>query len=674
MATSSSLSTSNQNFLDRIRSECDPTQQITTDLQWITKNTTIKNLPFSTKHHEYQEILLNSPYRKKYCRKCSQLGVSEAAVRRMLSKACRIAGVTGLYALPTAKFSNKFGATRVQAAIDSASAAKEALYKNDSNEVRQFINGSFIYMQGCSSSSQVISIPVDFLTVDEKDIAEDQTLVSSLNSRLTHSSYKDQFHFSTPTVSGYGISLDYESSLQHVEIQKCCHCNHFFVPDYYENVALPGFNRPTSSHSSYQGQANANSSANSSANPSFIGKGADKFAKEVATRLGFSEQQAELISTSDAILTLAKSPFDRTLREFTHSSRQLLRAFKIDSAYLECPKCRKPVDTSLKYREWIRVNESEFSDPNHIDTPVAYQISPFSAPPYIDPSSGLPTGRSMGSLIIDSTNYVDVKDFTNYALGLPFDDASTGLSEQEIRDLFNNPTTDPTLPDSVPLYPTLPEQAPYLVCGMDLGGTCARLLAYPAPDGHLRILKAQRVPLHQVKDTHLLQIPQLRVISSVLDAMPYTETVSSLQSKDERMFACIFSASKSLELFQVREQETDEDKAMFGLRQLTASRDKLLDYVVALIREGKISFAPSTYPEMEDIVKHLRGPKRIKRERSTPQNPKGVYTWQKPQDGEDHYFLALAYLVLANFIKGLHNNASPLPLLATKFKVTNNGL
>lgn len=651
--------------MDRLRQACDPSQQVTSDADWIRLNTSIKSKPFSFQHHEYQLPILNDPHRIKYCRKCSQLGITEAAIRRTLAKCLRFPGVNAMYALPTAKLAIKIGSTRFPTAIEASPAAKEALYKTDSSEIRRFSNESFIYMQGCSSSSQVISIPVDFLVVDEKDIAENPKLVSSLTSRLTHSPHKDQFHFSTPTVSGYGISADYDSSLQHVEIQKCNHCNHYFVPDYYENVALPGFNRPIKGHS-------------------HKGAGVKTLASALANQVGVSPALAEVFvnaSSSPIFSTLETSPLDRSLKDINHLTRTLLRAFPPDTAYLECPKCRRKVDQSIQYREWIRVNESEFSSPNSIDTPVGYQITPFSAPAYID-SDGLPNGVPPSRMLQMSTEYVDVMDFVNYGLGLPFDDASTGLSEQEIRDLFGDAPAELrggiSNQSDVPLYPD--HNPPYQISGMDLGGTCARLTAYPAPNGHIRIMSAEQIPLHSLKSRYQIATAQHRVISSVVDAMPYTDTVAALQQQDPRLFACMFSShnttSNALELFQVKEKETDETKATFGLRQITTKKDTLMDFVVANIREKKISFAPtiSNMQLKETIIKHLRDPKRIKLTQSTSQNPKGRYTWQKSSSGEDHFFLALAYLLLANAIKGLHGSIAPLPLLLSKVKLTNTSL
>lgn len=209
---------------------------------WITTYTKLKGRNFSFKGHEYQETILNDPARVKYIKKCSQIGISELSVRKVLAFTQLYPGVTALYALPTATFAQTFAKTRVDVVIDSSPELTNSIFPGvDSTSVKRFLNDSFIYFKGMSKTSQAISIPVDDLTVDELDFAEDQAAVSNFTSRLTHSAFKNEMFLSTPTIPGYGISDKYEHCRQHVEMWKCSHCNHYFQPDYYNDVVLPGF-------------------------------------------------------------------------------------------------------------------------------------------------------------------------------------------------------------------------------------------------------------------------------------------------------------------------------------------------------------------------------------------------------------------------------------------------
>ena len=607
-----------QHHFERIKTQALPGHAVTTRAQYILKNMPLKGNPFSFKDHEYQLTILEDPARIKYIRKCSQVGVSEISVRDVLAFCQLYAGVTALYALPTATFAATFSSTRLASAIDSSPIVSANLYKTDSATVKRFLNESFLYMRGASHSGLAISIPVDYLIIDEEDFAESQDILTSFTSRLTHSSHKLETHFSTPTRPNYGISFGYDNSLQHVQLQKCCYCNTWFEPDYFKHVVIPGFN----------------------------------------------------VSTN----TRTKTPDrGRPLAEINFFTKALLTSPGIHAAeaYLECPnpKCNKPVDQAIKYRKFVQVNPSTDA-PGKAPDEHGYQITPFCAPKHVPPAE----------LVRLSTRYKSHVDFVNNALGLPFEDASTGLTEEEVQALFIQPQYQSTPAAlNAPTYPDK-DSAPFQVHGLDFGGSCASLTGYPAPNGHLRILTAQMIPLHKVK--HVL--PQLyrdnRVISAVCDAFPYTDTVRELQSIHPTLWAGVTqrsaAAKTSMELYVHREQEHDETKATYGLRQLTFKKDAMMDTVVTMIRNGQISFAPSTFAEMATISAHLRDPKRVKVVSSGNGNSRGAggdeeegFVWRKSATGQDHYFHALVFLVLANFVKGLSGCTSPLPGLITKVKI-----
>lgn len=570
--------------LGRIRSAIDPEQAISTIAGWLTKHTVIQGRPFSFEHHEYQKTISEDSAPVKFCTKCSQIGITEYSLRRAIAAVQLYPEINLFYVLPTATLASKISATRFATALSSCKPAREAIYKTDSVSIKRFINESYIYFGGASRAGQAISVPVTRLVVDEVDFAEDQGVLTSFTSRMTHANplYYDQFWFSTPTVGGYGISHLYDNSKQFVELQKCCHCGHEFVPDYYEHVKLPGFN-------------------------------------------------------AKALNGLPVVNPERSLREINFLSKELLTRYDTKTAYLECPKCQRAVDQSIKYRRFVCVNPDSNFDEH------GYRVTSFSAPYHMPP----------GKMIKTSTSYKAVKDFVNNCLGLPHDDETTGLSESELSALFTN--------DNPWLYP---ENPPFQVSGTDLGGTCARLAGYPAPDGHIRITAAERIPLHKFKETYNRLSGENRVISEVIDSLPYTDMVAELQSTHPNLWACLFSNTKSTELYNIRDVESDPNTASYGIKQITAKKHALLDFVVSMIRAGKVSFAPSTFHERDHIIAHLRDSKRIQ---ITNKDGEAEFVWRKSSEGVDHYFYALAYLILANFLKGLAGGA-PLPFLAGKFK------
>lgn len=569
--------------LNRVKTAIDPAQTAQNIETWLGKNSFLEGKPFSFVDHEYQQVILRDKAKIKFCKKCSQIGISELSVRRAIAITQLYRDISCIYILPTATFAGTFSSTRFSSALENTPTAKENLYKTDSTSVKRFVGENYLYMKGASTSAQAISIPCDFLVVDEKDFCESQDILSAFTSRMTHSKYKDQFHFSTPTVGGYGISEDFDGSMQFVEIQRCNHCNHTFIADYYEHVKLPGFNV---GNNKVKGPANVKKT-------------------------------------------------DRILQEFNFLNKELLTKFPINEAYLACPNCHKPCDQDIKYREFVCVNPDSNRETH------GYQITPFSAPKQMPPSEMIKT----------STGYKAVKDFVNNCLGLEHDDSTTGLSETELKALFRSDIN----------YPELP---PYQISGTDMGGTCAHFTAYPAPNGHIRIMLAERIPLHKFNKRYLESLGQSNVVSSVIDLMPYTDMVAAMQARCPSLFACVFTRTRGVELYNIREKEEDENKASYGVRQINAKKNALFDFMVNMIREGQISFAPSTFQEKDTIIKHLMDMKRIEIKNLDGEKE---YVWRKSSKGLDHYFHALAYLVLANFLKGLSTGLAPLPMLAGKF-------
>lgn len=575
-----------KHHLNRINSALDPASQAATIAEWVIKHTTIGGKQFSFFNHEYQRTILDDPAPIKYVKKCSQVGISELAVRRVIAKVMLHAEINAMYVLPSAAFSSMFSSTRLASALDSSKIAKESLYRTDSASVKRFFNESFIYMRGASKSGQAISVPVSDITLDEINFMEDQSVLTSFTSRMTHAAedVMSQLYFSTPTVPGYAVSHLFENSMQHFEMQRCCHCNHTFIADYYEHVKLPGFNVRDSRLKGPAGLAKTN----------------------------------------------------RKLTEINFLTKNLLTQFPVNEAYLECPACRGKVDQDIQYREFVVKNpDSNFEE-------HGYQITPFAAPFHMPPPKMIKT----------SVSYSARKDFVNNTLGLDHEDKTTGLGKEELDALF---TSDIQYPDS----------PPFQISGTDMGGSCAHMTAYSAPDGHLRIMSAELIPLHKFKVDYPKSLAEHNIISSVIDLMPYTDLVATMQAKVPTLFACLFSKTKGVELYNIREQEEDETKASYGIRQVTAKKHALFDFLVDMIRTGKISFAPSTFGEKEKIIEHMRDMKRME---ITNADGDKEFIWVKSATGEDHYMHALGYLVLADFLKGLSTASVTLPNLISKFR------
>lgn len=213
-----------------------------TIFRWITEHTKSGLDPFTYKDHEFQEFIVRDTSQEKNVQKCSQVGVSEISIREALALVNVIQPYTVAYTLPTAKFASTFMNTRAQIVINGSDEMLQNLQKtNDNTEVKQF-GESFLYLKGAATSNAPISIPVDQNIHDELDFS-DQEVIGQYQSRLTHSKWKKVTRFSTPTLPGFGINKAFMESRRHYYKVKCCHCNHWFIPSYYDHLRIPGYSK-----------------------------------------------------------------------------------------------------------------------------------------------------------------------------------------------------------------------------------------------------------------------------------------------------------------------------------------------------------------------------------------------------------------------------------------------
>lgn len=493
-------------------------------------------------------------------------------------------GVNAIYVMPTAKQSEKFASTRLNTVLDGSPDLKGSLYPGtDSASVKRFINDSFIFMQGASKGTQAISIPCDFLVIDEEDFAEDTSVLTTFTSRLLHSSYGVEDHFSTPTHTGRGVSFGFENSKRFLPLHKCPSCNKYFQADYYRDIFLPNFTE----------------------------KGRD-------------------------------------LAEFNYFTRTLLATFDLKTAYLRCPnpKCHRPFDYSKHQPTFVCENP----DSNYYSH--GYQITPFCVP-----------SRTPDVLIQRSTQYRRRAIFINDCLGLPFSDEESGLSEMELNSLFLNNINSSDASNQA-------ASNTYCISGTDMGGTCAHLVARPVGNDSLYITEAKRIPLSEFKQTFQTSLTSNRVVCSVIDALPYTDLVLSLQAPSfyasRNVWGALQTNRKMIEPFAIREVEEDKEKALHGMKAVSIKRDILMDIVMGMIRNRQILFGKGCLAEQDVIVKHLTDMKRTK---ITDKDGEEVYTWTKSETGEDHYMFALIFLIVANFIKGTAGGNTLLPFLAASMRL-----
>lgn len=211
---------------------------------WIERNTNLGGKPFSFKDHEFQREILQDPSKTSIIIKCAQIGLSEIAYRWAVAACCIMRDFTVIYTFPSASDAEKNNSTRIGPMINDSPELLRLVSKSMNNsEVKQFGRDSFLFFKGTRSDTQALSTPANAIIHDEYD-KSDITQASVYVSRLQHKPHKIRKIFSTPTVPGYGVSREAKTSRRMRQICQCEHCNHMFLPDYFQHIVVPEWDKP----------------------------------------------------------------------------------------------------------------------------------------------------------------------------------------------------------------------------------------------------------------------------------------------------------------------------------------------------------------------------------------------------------------------------------------------
>ena len=227
-------------FLTSVRSDVFGEFQLSQLADWIEKHTLVRGQPWSFKGREYQQRILESEAPTIVVKKCSQVGLSELAMRRALALVDIIDGFNVIYTLPTTQFAQKVAKTRIDPIIESSSRLQSKLSRQvDSASVKR-IGSGHIYISGTFTVNEVISVPADAIIVDELDFSNQEN-VANLQSRLTASAYRWWFYLSTPTLPNFGIDAQFQATKRHYNHCKCVHCGKWYLPDFLTQTRIPGY-------------------------------------------------------------------------------------------------------------------------------------------------------------------------------------------------------------------------------------------------------------------------------------------------------------------------------------------------------------------------------------------------------------------------------------------------
>lgn len=318
--------------------------------------------------------------------------------------------------------------------------------------------------------------------------------------------------------------------------------------------------------------------------------------------------------------------FDGTLREF--EKNDLFNPMvKIDQAHFLCPECRHTLHSKDFFdpdrRRWIHDFPSRKD--HH-----SYQVLPIDVP-QINP---LP--RTLRQI----NDYDNKKDWINYKVGLPFEDAESSFLEERMIE-HAVPVHFPKPEDEVFTMPMV--RGTYL--GMDVGKTNWLTITVPNDRGDVDAIYYERI--RQDGDNYagkraMFLFKIFGCVCGVVDAGPDISLAAYMVKEGKgRIFACRYDTAnpKTLRTLDVLTGKDDEE----GL--VKVNRNALYDNMVRRVNRGATRLT-SKSAEYELVRKHLKAFKRIE----TKDVESGEINVQWVATGDDHYCHSLGYADVARRI------------------------
>lgn len=188
---------------------------------------------FSLNDHEYQKAILEDQHPNQCMKKGSQMGITEIEIlRHMYGLISKVYPVGVMVIMPTGDAVSRYVKMRFNPLIEENFAIKNNVVSTDSVDIKK-VNKGFLNFVGARATHKVDNVrkssisakstPADALMFDEFD-EMDSDMIEMFEKRLGHSSVHHQTKLSTPTVTGYGIELEYEESDQCVWMIRCTRC------------------------------------------------------------------------------------------------------------------------------------------------------------------------------------------------------------------------------------------------------------------------------------------------------------------------------------------------------------------------------------------------------------------------------------------------------------------
>lgn len=178
--------------------------------------------PYSFLHHPWCEEIHDSLSIYNTTMKAAQMGMTEIAINRAFFT-IDVLKKDVLYVLPTALNASDFAKSRFNTAL-SYSEYLSLLFTDTNTIGLKQAGGVNLYIRGSRGDSNLKSIPVSTLILDELDEMDEKQIWLALE-RLSGHKEKSVWSISTPTIPKFGIHKMYVQGTQEHYMFKCPHCS-----------------------------------------------------------------------------------------------------------------------------------------------------------------------------------------------------------------------------------------------------------------------------------------------------------------------------------------------------------------------------------------------------------------------------------------------------------------
>lgn len=159
---------------------------------------------------------------KLVCYKAAQIGFSTMAILKSIWLA-KMKKLDIIYTMPSSSDMKDFVGGKVNRIITQNPVLLEYVKDKDSIE-QKAIGDSIVYYRGTWTEKAAIAVSSDLNIHDEEDRSK-QEVIQQYSSRLQHSKFKYEWHFSNPSVEGNGVSRYWSRSDQKHWFIRCHSCD-----------------------------------------------------------------------------------------------------------------------------------------------------------------------------------------------------------------------------------------------------------------------------------------------------------------------------------------------------------------------------------------------------------------------------------------------------------------